>query len=48
MTQELNRIEIDLVPLTLFSQRISAGWGAGAGLSAPDAGGWSIRAKYCL
>lgn len=26
MTQELNRIEIDLVPLKLFSQRISEGW----------------------
>jgi hypothetical protein len=26
MTQELNRIEIDLVPLKLFSQRISVGW----------------------
>ncbi|MDK1494715.1 hypothetical protein QN219_32910 [Sinorhizobium sp. 7-81] len=26
MTQELNRIEIDLVPLQLFSRRISEGW----------------------
>lgn len=26
MTQKTHRIEIDLVPLTLFSQRISEGW----------------------
>lgn len=26
MTQELNRVEIDLVPLKLFSRRISEGW----------------------
>lgn len=26
MTRELNHIEIELVPLTLFSQRISEGW----------------------
>lgn len=26
MTQELNRIEIDLLPLQLFSQRVSEGW----------------------
>lgn len=26
MTQDLNRIEIDLLPLQLFSRRISEGW----------------------
>src|ERR1700752_1240136 len=26
MTQKINRIEIDLVPLKLFSRRISEGW----------------------
>ncbi len=26
MTQELSRIEIDLVPLDLFSERVSEGW----------------------
>jgi hypothetical protein len=26
MTQRINRIEIDLVPLKLFSRRISEGW----------------------
>ena len=26
MTRKINRIEIDLVPLKLFSQRIAEGW----------------------